>query len=138
MQAEKHRGHTGSDASRVENKTGKVAKARRLRSTATAQWQNCYNYYDEHARGEAPRSRSGKTGARAMTSVQAEKHREHAGSDASLRLLVLQDVAPVRRLPTIDDTPGPTACAAADVQVVSSRSTQAAMSKRRNRLVPVG
>ena len=45
-----------------------------------------------------------------------------------LHSLVLQEVAPVRRLPTIDDAPGPTACAAADVQVVCSRGTQAAMS----------
>ena len=71
--------------------------------------------------------------------LQTRKLRSTAGTRAQkLHSLVLQEEAPVRRLPTIDDAPRPTACAAADVQVVSSRGTQAAMSYRHNRIVPVG
>ena len=71
--------------------------------------------------------------ATSSASLQAEKHRGHAGSDVSVLqlvflLIVTNELAPIRGLPTIEDAPRPTACAAADVQVVSSRGAQAAMS----------
>eukprot|EP00974_Lingulodinium_polyedra_P109304 10574761-Lingulodinium_polyedra.AAC.1 len=66
--------------------------------------------------------------------LQARRLRSTAGTRTQkLHSLVLQELAPVRRLPTIDDAPRPTACAPADVQVVSSRGLQAAMSYRHNR-----
>ena len=49
----------------------------------------------------------------------------HAGSEAPLLFVSYQDLTPIRRLPPIEDAPGPTACAAADVHVVSSHVTQA-------------
>ena len=52
-------------------------------------------------------------------------HGGHAGSEAPLLFVAYQDLTPIRRLPPIEDAPGPTACAAADVHVVSSHVTQA-------------
>ena len=66
--------------------------------------------------------------ATSSASMQTEKHRGHAGSDASVLQFVLTEPAPIRRLPSIEDAPRPTACAAADAQVVFSRGAQAAMS----------
>ena len=51
-----------------------------------------------------------------------------AGTRAQKRPLLFvayADLTPIRRLPPIEDAPGPTACAAADVHVVSSHVTQA-------------
>ena len=39
--------------------------------------------------------------------------------DALRKICIAQEGTPVRRLPTVEDAPGPTACAAADVQEVS-------------------
>ena len=40
-----------------------------------------------------------------ISSTQAEKHRGLTGSDASVLLIVLKELAPIRRLPTIEDAP---------------------------------
>ena len=42
-------------------------------------------------------------------------HGGHAGSEAPLLFVSYQDLTPIRRLPPIEDAPGPSACAAADV-----------------------
>lgn len=66
---------------------------------------------------------------------QAEKHRGQGDLQNSDVLIVLEEVTPVRRLPRIDDAPGATARAAADVQVVAIAPEQTAVPARQNRLV---
>ena len=81
-------------------------------------WAECHGHAGSHIHRQAP---------------QAEKHRGHAGSHVpSVPIVVVcqvvcQELLVIRRLPAIEDTPGETACAAADVQPVPSPVTQAAM-----------
>ena len=49
----------------------------------------------------------------------------------------LEEVTPVRRVPVIEDAPGPTACAPADVEGLSVLAHQSAMSHSPDRLVPL-
>ena len=69
--------------------------------------------------------------------MQTGKHRGHAGSDASVPQFVLTEPAPIWRLPSIEDAPRPTACAAADVLVVFSRDAQVAAQCRLRSSSPV-
>ena len=93
-----------------------TAETSRLKNTAAAQSSYCCGA--ERHRGRTVLS----------PRTQAEEHRDYAGSDTSRFLLVLQELAPIWRLPTIEYAPGATAGAAADVEVVSARGEQPAMS----------
>ena len=53
---------------------------------------------------------------------------EMAGSVARLSVLPFKELPPVRRLPRVDDAPGASAYAVANVHEVSARGCQAAMS----------